>query len=134
MAGLIPLSLNAFDNFFGDRWTQGQNYESDVFKIDVKDMEKDYIIEADLPGVGKEEISLNAENKTLSISLKREEKKSEEKGSFIHRERRMSSMSRGIRLADADLSDVKAKLDNGVLTVTVPKKDKTENIRPIEIQ
>ena len=134
MAGLIPFNYNVLDNFFEGRWPQSQAFEREVFKIDVRDTEKDYVIEADLPGVGRNEISINVENKMLSISVNHEENKNEEKGSFIHRERRQNSMSRSIRLADANLSDVKARLDNGVLTVTAPKQDRTENIRAIEIQ
>ena len=125
---------NMFDNFFGDRWIQGRNTDRDIFKIDVKEAENKYTVEAELPGVKKEEINLNAADKMLSISVIREENADEERENFIHRERRSSSMSRSVRLANANLGDIKAKLDNGVLTVIVPKQDLKSENRKIEIE
>ena len=132
MTGLIP--YNMFDNFFGDRWVQNRNVGNEVFKIDVKENDEDYSVEAELPGVKKNEINLNVDDKMLYISVNREEKAEEEKGNYIHRERRSSSMSRGIRLAGANLGDVKAKLDDGVLAITVPKQNKANESRRIDIQ
>ncbi|MCL1982450.1 MAG: Hsp20 family protein [Clostridiales bacterium] len=129
MTGLIP-----FEGFFGDRWLQSRNIASDVFKIDVMEKDNKYVVEAELPGIQKSEINLDAYDKMLSISVNREEKIDEEKENYIHRERRSSSMRRGVRLADANYGEITAKLDNGVLTVVVPKQDKNANSRKIEIQ
>jgi len=148
MAALIPFNrkntnlanagfddfYNMFDNFFGDRWIQGRNVGSDVFKIDVKETDKDYTVEAELPGIVKNEININVDDKMLTISVEREEKVDEGKGNYIHRERRTSSMSRSIRLAGANLTAIKAKLDDGILTISIPKQDKTPDFRKIEIE
>jgi HSP20 family protein len=53
---------------------------------------------------------------------------------FIHRERRASSMIRRVRLAGAKLDGITAKLDNGVLTVTIPKDTKANSSRKIDIE
>ena len=127
MTGLIPY------DFFGDRWLQSGNAGKDIFKIDVRDDDRSYLVEAELPGVSKNEVNLSVDDKTLSISISREESKNEGKGNYIHRERRESSMSRSIRLADANLNDIQAKLENGVLSVVVPKRDKPDGARRIEI-
>lgn len=70
----------------------------------------------------------------LTIFVKREEAINEEKKNYIHKERRYCSMSRGIYLVDAQSEGIKAKLDNGVLSITVPKQDKTQNKSRIEIE
>ena len=148
MTGLIPFNrknsnladagfddfYNMFDNFLGDRWLESKNVGRDVFKIDVKEAETGYIVEAELPGIKKNEINLNVDDKMLTISVTREEKATEEKDNYIHRERRATSMSRSIRLAGANLSDIKAKLEEGILTVSVPKQSKVPDSRRIEIE
>jgi HSP20 family protein len=53
---------------------------------------------------------------------------------YIHRERRFSSMSRSIMLTDADNKGVKAKLEEGVLHISVPKKAKPDNTIVIDIE
>ena len=57
----------------------------------------------------------------------------EEKKNYIHRESRFSSMSRSVYLADADSQDIKAKLENGVLSISVPRENKTVKTQKIEI-
>ena len=132
MTGLIP--FDAIDDFFGGRRMQDRNPGREIFKLDVKDADTGYTIEADLPGVLKKEVNLNADDKTLSISVNREESADEANGRYLHKERRFSSMSRSVRLPDANFGEVKAKLLNGVLVVNVPKKDKASDSRRIEIE
>jgi len=73
------------------------------------------------------------EDGKLRITVNKEEKGEEKNKNYIHRERRYSSMQRNILLADADSDGIRAKLDNGVLTITVPKKVKPDNSVKIEI-
>lgn len=148
MAGLIPFNRrgynfpvagfedfhNMLDDFFGDNWMPNRNLLKDTFKIDIKEAESEYLVEAELPGIAKEEISLDVENENLCISVKREEDVNQDGKNYLHRERRVSSMSRSIRLGDAKLGDIKAKLENGILTVTIPKREKADNSRKIEIE
>jgi len=123
---------NMIDDFFSDMWSPSMNTQSS-FKIDVQDKDSSYLIEADLPGVNKDEINLELEENTLRIQVKREETAEEEQGSYIHKERKYSSMSRSIYLRDVKADEIDAKLENGVLTVSVPKIAKSEKIRQIEI-
>jgi HSP20 family protein len=151
MAGLIPLNRrgsnltrtgagfndfhNMLDDFFSDNWLQqGRNLARDTFKIDIEESETEYRIEAELPGIKKEEINLSIEEDNLCISVNRTEEANNEGKNYIHRERRASSMSRRVRLANARLDDIKAKLDEGVLSVSIPKQDKAESMRKIEIE
>ena len=137
MAGLIPYSrrnnsqlgtgygnfYDIMDDFFSDRWLTGRGTERGAFRLDVRETEKEYVVEAELPGVKKEEVDISLEDKRLSISVNRDENVNEENNGYIHRERRLSSMSRGIYLAQARPEDIKAKLENGMLTITIAKQE-----------
>jgi HSP20 family protein len=122
------------DDFFSDGWTQGRNLLKDTFKIDVTETDGGYTVEAELPGVKKEEIDLSVDDDTLCVSVNREEEASAEGKNYVHRERRRSSMSRRVRLANANLGEIKAKLENGILAVTIPKQEKTDSLRKIAIE
>lgn len=148
MAGLVPFNkrnvslinngfgdfYNMLDDFFSDGWTPRRSLQQDTFKIDVQESEKEYVIEAELPGVKKDEVNIELNEGRLEIAVNREEVVSDEKKNYIHRERRYCSMSRGVYLADADKEGVKAKLDNGVLRISVPKQEKADRLISIDIE
>ena len=146
MAGLVPFNrrnhldagfsdiYNMLDDFFNVTPPARRSLMSDTFKLDVEETETDYIISAELPGVAREEIGLNLTEGRLTIAVQREENTNEEKRNYIHKERRLSSMSRGVYLSDADPDAIKAKLEDGVLNITVPKQEKTRRPRRIEIE
>ena len=125
---------NMLDDFFSDNWSPRRNLERDTFKINVQQNEADYLIEAELPGVSKEEVTLDLNEGRLNISVKREENINEEKKNYIHRESRSCSMSRSVYLADADSKGITAKLDNGMLRITVPRQAKEVKTEKIEIE
>ena len=160
MSGLIPFNrknselartnentglesfYNMLDDFFSDNWLQGRSLARDTFKIDITESEKEYLVEAELPGIKKEEIDLGIEDDNLCISVNRVEEinndgkkdgKKKDVKNYIHRERRSVSMSRRIRLANAKLDKITAKLEEGVLSVTIPKAEKAEKSRKISI-
>jgi HSP20 family protein len=148
MAGLVPFNrrqnpalstgleslYNVLDDFFSDSLLPQRNLSRDTFKIDVAENEKEYRIQAELPGVKKEEISLELnDDGRLIIAVNREEKTEEPGKNYIHRERRLTSMARGIYLADSNAADIKARLDNGILDISVTKKTKSESKIKIDI-
>jgi HSP20 family protein len=143
MAGLVPFNrfrpagfedfYNMLDDFFNDTRPIRRSLSRDTFKIDVQDNEKEYIIEAELPGVAKDEISLQFNEGKLSIAINKEENIEEEKKNYIHKERRVSSMQRSLYLADAQADEISAKLEEGVLTLTVPKQNKRDSSVKISI-
>ncbi|MDR2089800.1 MAG: Hsp20 family protein, partial [Clostridiales Family XIII bacterium] len=86
MAGLVPFNrkdgslartgvgfenfYNMLDDFFSDGWMQqGRNLLRDTFKIDVAESDGGYLVEAELPGVKKEEIDVSVDDDTLCISV-----------------------------------------------------------------
>ena len=125
---------NMLDDFFSGSIFPNRNLLRDTFKIDVEEKGNEYLIEAELPGVQKDEVSLSVEDDSLCISVNRAEEVNNEGKNFIHRERRASSMSRRVRLAGANLDGIKAKLEDGVLAISIPKDDKTNSVRRINIE
>ncbi len=147
MAGLIPFNRknsdslnpsftfeNMLDDFFADSWPFKRSLMADTFKIDVQDNKAEYIVEAELPGAEKDDISIALNDGRLNISYNKTQDIEEKDKNYIHRERRTTSMSRNIMLADAAAEGIKAKLNNGVLSITVPKKTKTDNSVVIDIE
>lgn len=150
MAGLVPFNqrrsnlalrprgfddfTNMLDDFFSDSWLSGRSLMRDTFKLDVEELEDHYKIDAELPGVKKEEVSLDMNEGKLTIAIRREEKTEEEKKNYVHQERRFCAMQRTIYLGNASEEDIKAKLEDGVLSITVPKAKKVETSRRIEIE
>ena len=148
MAGLVPFNRrradvlstgldsfqNMLDDFFAEGWPFGRSLMADTFKIDVRDNNTEYLIEAELPGAKKEDIGISLNEGRLNISVNMDETIEEKDKNYIHRERRTSSMNRSIMLGDADSAGVKAKLDNGVLSVSVPKKKQPDNSVIIDIE
>jgi HSP20 family protein len=148
MANLIPFNKrnadllrsgfddfhNMLDDFFAEGWPFRRSLAADTFKIDVQDNEKEYVVEAELPGAGRDDISISLDEGRLSISYKKEENIEEKEKNYIHRERSYSSMSRSVYLTDSDAEGIKAKLENGLLCITVPKKVKKSNTVDIEIE
>jgi len=133
---LLP-DLNNFDNmlddFFDEKWMNKKNLFRDTFKMDVQENEDNYVVEAELPGVKKEEIDVKMDDGRLQISVEREEVTEDNKKNYIHKERRCSSLKRSVYLVDAENKEITAKLEEGVLNVTIPKKEKENRSKKIEI-
>ena len=125
---------NMLDDFFSDSWAPGRSLSRDTFKVDVQETDKEYLIEAELPGISKDEVDIALNEGTLSISIKREENMDDSNKNYIHRERRYASMSRGIYLGDIKGDNVHAKLDNGILKISVPREKKADGTKRIDIE
>ncbi len=120
------LSNNSYfdlvDDFFNDSFFT-RNIEHDTFKIDIKDEDNQYVIEAELPGLNKEQVSVTYENNQLNISIKYEDEVNDEQPNYIHKERRTCSMARSIRLKNVNKDEIAAKLEDGILNITAPKSE-----------
>jgi len=97
------------------------------FKTDIRDEGEHYLLEADLPGFKKEDISVNIEGDTLTIRAERTESTEEKdsKGNYIKRERSYGSFSRSFDMTGIRVEDIAAAYENGVLKLTMPKKQET---------
>ncbi|MBO1265193.1 Hsp20/alpha crystallin family protein [Proteiniclasticum sp. SCR006] len=148
MAGLVPFNRkkndlmnigfddfhSMLDDFFADAWPTRRSLQSDTFKVDVQEEDKEYIVQAELPGVKKEEINLSLEDGRLRIGVQRDEQKEEKEKNYIHKERRYCSMERNIFLQEADSEGISAKLEDGVLKIHIPKTEHVDTSKKIEIE
>ena len=114
-----------FDGFFSGR-------ELATFRTDVQDQGDKYLVECDLPGFAKEDIHLDIEGDTLTIKAERhsEYEDKEKQEGYLRCERTYGEYSRSFDVSEIERDGIKAKLDNGVLTLTLPKKQS----KPVEKQ
>ena len=139
---LLAKNNNVFVTFFGDPWFNdpwfddrdiqkaqkklyGHN-EKKLMLTDIKESDKGYELEMDLPGFKKEEIKASIENGYLVISaekgLEKDEKESEGK-KYICRERYTGSCQRAFYVGDdIEKDDIKASFKHGILHLDIPKK------------
>jgi HSP20 family protein len=103
--------FNLMDDLFNDGLPSTRVLRNDTFKIDVRNKEEKYIVDAELPGFTKDEIQLDMNEETLSISASKSEDSEDKKGSYIHRERKSTSVKRSIYLKDIDLDNIKASFE-----------------------
>lgn len=111
---------DAFDSLFAPSYDSGT-----IMKTDIKETEKEFEISIDLPGFKKENVTLNFDNGYINVSAKKEQEETE--GKYIRRERTLSC-SRSYYIGDIDKSSIKAKYENGVLTVTLPKEEERKPV------
>ncbi len=95
-----------------------------VMKTDLKEHEDGYELSVDLPGFKKDQIQLQLSNGYLTVSAAKgvEEEEKDKKGRLVHQERFSGSMSRSYYVGEnLEEEDIKAKFENGVLTLDFPK-------------
>lgn len=101
-------------------------HSRNMMKTDVRETENSYELDIDLPGFKKDEINVQLDNGYLSISAAKGLDKDEEKknSKYIRRERYAGAMSRTFYVGDnLTQQDIKAKFEDGILKISVPKKD-----------
>ena len=137
------------ENLFNDDWMDFGFPEVDkalygkhannVMKTDVKETDTGYEVDIDLPGFKKDEINAQLDNGYLTISaakgLDKDEK--DKKGKYIRKERYAGAMSRSFYVGGGvTQEDIKAKYEDGILRLSVPKKEAkaVENKKYIAIE
>jgi len=134
---LKNVGFDDFANMVEDFFTSSRPTRSlagDTFKLDIQENEKEYKIEAEVPGVKKEDIEITFNDGILNVLVKKEESEESKNKNYIHRERRFAQMSRSVKLVEIDNEKIKAKLDEGVLTIIVSKKEKIDNSKRIMVE
>ena len=108
-----------------------------MFKTDISDRGDAYLLETDLPGFDKKDIRLDLNGDTLTIRAERhsESEQKEHKDKYLRVERSYGSYSRAFDVSLIDTENIKAKYEDGVLKLTLPKKQKVEPAkRTLEIE
>ncbi|CUA98000.1 Hsp20/alpha crystallin family protein [Thiomonas bhubaneswarensis] len=125
-SGLEPVFGRLFDQAFRDFFAAGDSPEQSLRKLtmDVSETDKGYLVHADLPGIEKDAVKIQIDGPRVTISA--ETRKTDEKsegGKVIYRERSSSQFYRSFELpAEIDATAAEAKLENGVLTLNLPRK------------
>ena len=108
-----------------------------AFKTDIRETDKAYILEADLPGFKKEDIKAEIKNGLLTISATHssENENKDEGNNYIRRERSYGSYTRSFDLEGIRAEEITASYKDGVLSLTLPKEEmKVDTARRLEIQ
>jgi HSP20 family protein len=118
------------DVFEGGKWSEA----AAVVPVDVRQEGDTWIIQAEVPGMSRDDVNITVENNVLTLSGKRASETSKEDGQFLVRERRTGEFSRSFRLPEtADTDKVGAELAAGVLTLTIPTREEAKP-RRIEVK
>ncbi len=125
------------DEFFG------RDLLSDVFDsrtgvnmpaVNIKETGDQFNIEVAAPGLNKKDFKINLENNVLTISSEKEEKKEDKDDNYMRREFNYTSFKRSFTLPNSvDADNIKAKHQDGVLHVEIPKKEEAKEKPPKQI-
>lgn len=141
MANLIPYRYRSLANrpftIFNDDFFRPFFQDLDRtpgFRVDVRDMSDHYLLEADMPGISKEQLRIEVDSGVLTISAQVNDSKREEKADYIYNERRAGSFQRSFTLHEIQEDAISAEYKDGVLTLTIPKLvEKASTARRIEL-
>ncbi len=123
-----------FDDFFRDPFFARVSSMVSPIRADVKENEREYIVEAEIPGVRKEDIVIDLHDDVLTLGVDVKDEKNEDKNGYIYRERSSGSYRRSFHMENIRNEDVKASYKDGILTVTLPKDEHGKAKRRIEIE
>jgi HSP20 family protein len=95
--------------------------------VNIEETNKEFKIDLCVPGMKREDFKVDVESGALTISSEKEEEKKEEDEKFKRREFSYHKFSRTFQLPEnIDENNINAKYDNGILLVTIPKKEETK--------
>ena len=121
------------DDFFDD-FLANSNSEKNAMKCDIYEKGGDYHIEMDVPGFDKKDISIHVDNGYLTITAEKQNEEKDEEKKYIRRERSYGKYERSFYLGDLETDGIKAEFNNGMLKLTVPKKEVVDTKKKIEIE
>ncbi len=138
MSSLISRSSDFIEDFFKDfpgfyvrplRGESGQGPGHPI-RVDVQDNDKAYTVKAEVPGVDKENLQVSIDGHTVTIKAEVKQEQTDKDASWLRCERYYGASSRSFSLPhEVDEAQSKAKYDNGVLTLTLPKSSTTASKR-----
>ncbi|MDL5361053.1 Hsp20/alpha crystallin family protein [Halalkalicoccus sp. NIPERK01] len=135
--------LDEFFDRLGRQFENQPGFDQDVFgmgganrmSIDLADRDEEFVVTADAPGFDKNEIDVRVTDRTLTIEAERDEESEERDETYLRSERRSESLRRTVQLPEpVDEESVSATYKNGVLTITLPKRDPEVGGKSIDIE
>lgn len=120
--------MDEFNNFFNSALSK-------EMKTDIEEKEDSYLITCEVAGIKKENVSINVDDGNLTIEVNETmDDENKNKKNYIVKERSSKYYSRSFYLEDIDENSIKAKMENGVLTIEALKTKKPETRKVIEIE
>ena len=115
------------DPFYGVFNSKNTN----VLRSDIKETDDNYIIDIEVPGISKNDISISFEDKNLTVKVSN---KKQENVKYLHSERLTGTFSKSFYIGNVKQESIKASFDNGLLTISIDKNSvKEESTKFIEI-
>jgi len=124
--------FSLFDNFFDDFNIGFSDSSSFKPKINISEDDKNYYVDAELAGIKKDDVSIEYTNQILTITAKKQEEKEVKDKNYHRVESSYGTFSRSVQVPNVDYNNTKAKFEDGVLKITLPKK--LENKTKISIE
>ncbi|HEY1023443.1 MAG TPA: Hsp20/alpha crystallin family protein [Flavisolibacter sp.] len=129
----------AFNNLLSDLFLPSSSMYREQHKsvpVNIRETEKDYVLEVIAPGWTKEDFKISLENNLLSLSVEKKDETENKNEKFVRREYRYSSFKRSFTVDEKiDADAISAQYVNGVLTLNLPKKEEVKPAtKQIEIQ
>lgn len=112
------------DDFLKNAFFEPEEEDSKLMAMDVIERDKEYILKANLPGIKKKDIKVYIEGDNLVLKARRSEEKEEKSETMYRSERYRGDYRRLFSIPkDWDYENISAKYENGVLNLTIPKKE-----------
>ena len=129
-------SMTPFDFFEDFSRNLFNDFKSNLIKTDIHETDNEYLVEAELPGIPKENIQVTYEDGVLTISGQQQIDTVDEdkKGKLIRSERSSTSLRRQYLLENVKEDEIKAYYSDGMLKVTLPKDSNKEIKKSIPIE
>lgn len=122
-----------FRNFFGNSFPGFMNMAQSPFRVDIRETENAYLLEAELPGVDRDSVNVEFNNNYLTISARREDKTEKVTDNFVRRERHFGELKRSFYFDDIEEDKIEASFRDGMLRVALPKSIKGTKGKKIDI-
>ena len=129
-------SMTPFDFFEDFSRNLFNDFKSNLIKTDIHETDNEYLVEAELPGISKDNIQVTYEDGVLTISGQQQTDTVDEdkKGKLIRSERSLTSVRRQYLLENVKEDEIKASYSDGILKVTLPKDSNKEIKKSIPIE
>lgn len=132
------LMTDPFDNFFGTMAVPSVKTTPNLMRTDIRETETGFELTIDLPGFDKEGVQAELKDGYLTVTAETKQETEDKKGTYVRQERFSGKCSRTFYVGDdIEEDDIKAKFEDGVLKIAVPKKQeqpKLEEKKTISIE
>ncbi|MBK7008364.1 MAG: Hsp20/alpha crystallin family protein [Saprospiraceae bacterium] len=121
-ADILPVFGDFFDDFIPTGWSKKLNFNNHLPPVNIKETEKDFIVELAAPGFEKKDLDINLQDGMLTIKSEKKIENKEEKENYFRSEFNYNSFVRTFTVPEnVDEKMIEAKFENGLLTLLLPK-------------